>query len=97
MPVIKAAFDLDQHKLGNGLTLQRNQRKAKHLLDRNSITLRSVVHGWRCNRGVLARFRRKDEDLAGINTIWIPDPVSVRFVHDGVSRAHAVGDTADAP
>jgi hypothetical protein len=35
---IKAAADLDQHKLANGLTLQQNQRKAEHLLDRNSIT-----------------------------------------------------------
>jgi hypothetical protein len=35
---IKAAADLDQHKLANGLTLQQSQRKAEHLLDRNSIT-----------------------------------------------------------
>jgi hypothetical protein len=60
-------------------------------------TVRAV--GPRCDTGVprLARFQGKDKDLAGIYTIWIPDPVSVRFVNDGVSRAHAVGDTADAP
>ena len=46
---------------------------------------------------VSGRFQGKDKDLAGIYTIWISDPVSVRFVNDRVSRAHAVGDTADAP
>jgi hypothetical protein len=46
---------------------------------------------------VSACFQGKDKDLAGIYTIWISDPVSVRFVNDRVSRAHAVGDTADAP
>src|SRR5258708_2953087 len=46
---------------------------------------------------VSARFQGKDKDLAGIYTIWISDPVSVRFVNDRVSRAHAIGDTADAP
>jgi hypothetical protein len=35
---IKAAADLDQHELANGLTLQQNQRKAEHLVGRNSIT-----------------------------------------------------------
>jgi G:T-mismatch repair DNA endonuclease (very short patch repair protein) len=45
----------------------------------------------------LARFHRKDKDLAGINTIWISDLVPVRFVNDCVSHARAVGDTADAP
>ena len=44
-----------------------------------------------------ARLHRKDKDLAGIYTIWISDPVSVRFVNDCVSRARTVGDTADAP
>ena len=46
---------------------------------------------------VSARFHRKDKDLAGINTIWIPNLVLVRSVNDGVSHARAVGDTADAP
>jgi len=50
----------------------------------------------RC-RHFSARFHRKEKDLAGINTIWIMDPVSVRFVNERVSRAPAVGDTADAP
>jgi hypothetical protein len=37
----------------------------------------------------LARFHRKDKDLAGINTIWISDLVPVRFVNDCVSHARA--------
>ena len=45
----------------------------------------------------LARFHRKDKDLAGINTIWISDLVPVRSVNDCVSCARAIGDTADAP
>ena len=45
----------------------------------------------------LARFHRKDKDLAGINTIWISDLVPVRFVNDDVSHARAVGDAADVP
>jgi hypothetical protein len=54
--------------------------------------------GPRCDtRRVSARFQGKDKDLAGIYAIWISDLVSVRFVNDRVSRAHAVGDTADAP
>ena len=51
----------------------------------------------RCNCRVSVPFHGKDKDLAGIYTIWISDPVSVRFVDDRVSRARAVGDTADAP
>jgi len=51
---------------------------------------------WNC-RCFSARIRRKDKDLAGINTIWISDLVSVRFVNDCVSHARAVGETADAP
>ena len=46
---------------------------------------------------VSARFQGKDENLAGIYTIWISDPVSVCFVNDRVSRTHTVGHTADAP
>jgi hypothetical protein len=37
----------------------------------------------------LARFHRKDKDLAGMNTIWISDLVPVRFVNDCVSHARA--------
>nr|WP_154072727.1 hypothetical protein [Bradyrhizobium erythrophlei] len=37
----------------------------------------------------LARFHRKDKDLAGINTIWISDLVPVCFVNDCVSHARA--------
>jgi hypothetical protein len=51
---------------------------------------------WNC-RHFSARFHRKDKYLAGINTIWISDLVTVRFVNDCVSHARAVGDTADAP
>jgi hypothetical protein len=39
----------------------------------------------------------KDKDLAGLNKIWIPDPVSVCPIHDRVSCAVAIGDAADAP
>ena len=51
---------------------------------------------WNC-RHFSACFQRKDKDLAGINTIWISDLVSVSFVNDRVSRARAVGDAADSP
>jgi hypothetical protein len=44
-----------------------------------------------------ARFRRKDKGLAGINTIWVSDPVPVRFVNECVSHALAIGETADTP
>jgi hypothetical protein len=39
----------------------------------------------------------KDEDLAGVDTIWIADEFSVRPVNDRIARPIAIGDTADAP
>jgi hypothetical protein len=50
----------------------------------------------RC-RHFSARFHRKDKYLAGLNTIWISDLVSVRFVNDRVSRTRAVAETTHAP
>src|SRR6266403_3642116 len=41
--------------------------------------------------------RRKDKDLAWINQVGIADLLPVRLVNDGVARAVAVGEAADAP
>jgi hypothetical protein len=51
----------------------------------------------RYNGSVSVAFHGKDKDLAGMNEIWIPDPVSVCPVHDRVSCAVAIGYAADAP
>ena len=39
----------------------------------------------------------KDEDLAGMNEIWIADLVPVGPEEDRVLFAGAIGDAADAP
>src|SRR6266566_5384487 len=41
--------------------------------------------------------RRKDKDLARMNQVGIADLLPVRLVNDGVARARAVGEAADAP
>ena len=41
--------------------------------------------------------RRKDKDLPGINQVGIADLLPVRLVDDGVARARAVGEAANAP
>jgi len=58
---------------------------------------RNIAHGAQELPLLSARFHRKDKNLAGINTIWISNLVLVCFVNNRVSRARAVGDTADAP
>jgi hypothetical protein len=39
----------------------------------------------------------KDEDLAGMNEIWIADAVAVCSIYDRVLFAGTIGDAADAP
>jgi hypothetical protein len=51
----------------------------------------------RCNGSFSVALHGNDEDLAGMNEIWMLDAVSVCPVHDRVSRAIAIGDAADAP
>jgi hypothetical protein len=51
----------------------------------------------RSKHAISALFHRKYKDLAGVNTIRISDSRSVRSVKDGISRANAVDETADAP
>ena len=51
----------------------------------------------RDNGSVSVALQGKDKDLAGMNKIWIPDPVSVCPVYDRVSCAVAISDAADAP
>ncbi len=50
-----------------------------------------------CNDGRSVLFQGKNKDLAGIDTIRIPDSVPVRPVDERVSGTLAVGLTADAP
>ena len=47
--------------------------------------------------GVSVALHGENKGLAGINAIWIPDPVSVCSVHERVSSAVAISDAADAP
>ena len=44
-----------------------------------------------------AMLRGKDEDLAGMNEIWIADAVAVCPIYDRVLLAGTIGDAADAP
>src|SRR6516165_7830376 len=45
--------------------------------------------------GVSVALHGDNKGLAGINEIWIPDPVSVCSVHERVSCAVAISDAAD--
>src|SRR6516162_911337 len=58
----------------------------------------SVIEG-RADRsvGVSVALHGDNKGLAGINEIWIPDPVSVCSVHERVSCAVAISDAADTP
>ena len=47
--------------------------------------------------GASVALHGENKGLAGINEIWIPDPVSVCSVHERVSCAVAISDAADAP
>jgi hypothetical protein len=47
--------------------------------------------------GVSVALHGDNKGLAGINEIWIPDPVSVCSVHERVSCAVAISDAADTP